>query len=342
MAPYTSDAVVEESSYNTDQFPIKREIKTHSVFMNLPIFQSRNQVPGFFIAPYTTSANWNGAVVFKTNDDGDNWFRTTSIRSQSLVATITQAPGEGVTTRWDYENTITIRSLNYHKEYLLESASLLSVLAGTNTAAIGKEGEGWEIISFADVQDNNDGTYTLSTLLRGRRGTEKKTSATKNTFVLLLTNAIAFVEISSEDAGVQRGYKVCTIGKSLEKTTTRKWSSNGDSIKPWNPVFIRGTRNSSGDITITWLRRSRGEDSWNTADVPLFENTESYEVDILDGSGNVIRTLSTNGINSDQSGVTYTATQQNDDFGSLQSSVDVAIYQLSDVLGRGFPGKSTI
>jgi hypothetical protein len=53
---------------------------------------------------------------------------------------------------------------------------------------------------------------------------------------------------------------------------------------------VRGLR-SAGDLAISWIRRTRlGGDSWDAAEVPLGEETERYEVDILDGP-TVKRTL---------------------------------------------------
>ncbi len=38
----------------------------------------------------------------------------------------------------------------------------------------------------------------------------------------------------------------------------------------------------------------------------------------------------------------YTAADQAADFGAAQSAVHVVVYQLSGVVGRGFPGKATV
>ncbi|MBN66728.1 MAG: hypothetical protein CMM94_04070 [Rickettsiales bacterium] len=70
--------------------------------------------------------------------------------------------------------------------------------------------------------------------------------------------------------------------------------------------------------------------------IPLGEESELYEVDILDG-GNVVRTIEV--ISPTAS---YTAAEQTTDFGSAQSSLDVKIYQLSAVVGRGYAAEATI
>lgn len=100
-------------------------------------------------------------------------------------------------------------------------------------------------------------------------------------------------------------------------------------MKPFAPVHVKATR-SNGDVAITWVRRTRiGGDGWEAPDVPLSEDTERYEVDVLDGAA-VVRTLA-----SATPSVTYTAAQQSADFGAPRAKVDVRVYQLSASYGRG-------
>ena len=83
-------------------------------------------------------------------------------------------------------------------------------------------------------------------------------------------------------------------------------------LKPLCPVHVRGAR-SGGDLAITWMRRTRiGGDSWDAVEVPLGEDSESYEVDILDGA-TVKRTLAAT-----TPAATYTAADQTADFGAPQ------------------------
>ena len=105
----------------------------------------------------------------------------------------------------------------------------------------------------------------------------------------------------------------------------------GRGLKPLSPVHVRGTR-SAGDLALTWMRRTRiGGDSWDGVEVPLGEDEERYEIDILDGA-TVKRTLTATSPTA-----TYTAAQQTADFGSPQPSIALRIYQLSTTRGRGTP-----
>jgi hypothetical protein len=68
-------------------------------------------------------------------------------------------------------------------------------------------------------------------------------------------------------------------------------------------------------------------------DVPLGEDIELYDAEIMNG-GVVVRSflaLSTPTF-------TYNTAQQIADFGSIQTSVSVRVYQLSTIIGRGYGG----
>jgi hypothetical protein len=106
--------------------------------------------------------------------------------------------------------------------------------------------------------------------------------------------------------------------------------------KPLSPVHVRADR-SGGDVAFTWARRTRiGGDTWEIPEVPLGEDAESYEVDILDGSS-VKRTLS-----SSIPSATYTAAAQIADFGTAQPSYAINVYQMSAAYGRGTPRSAVV
>ena len=98
--------------------------------------------------------------------------------------------------------------------------------------------------------------------------------------------------------------------------------------QPWQ------TARSPGDLTIRWIRRSRGlvADSWEAAEVPLSEESEAYAVEIF-GGVTVKRTLTAS-----TTSALYTAAQQITDWGALLSpgtTLAIRIFQLSQTYGRG-------
>ncbi|KZL14854.1 hypothetical protein [Pseudovibrio sp. Ad37] len=122
------------------------------------------------------------------------------------------------------------------------------------------------------------------------------------------------------------------------------FTPEANGLKPFSPSHVaqpnrKGRR--PGDLTLSWIRRSRvlEADSWLSRDVPLGEDVEAYEVEILK-EGSVIRTLTSATIS-----VVYTSAEQIEDFGAeltIGATIAVRIYQLSNTLGRGTPLTTTL
>ena len=115
-------------------------------------------------------------------------------------------------------------------------------------------------------------------------------------------------------------------------------------MRPFSVAHVRQpwrTARAPGDFVVAWTRRSRAlvADSWTAAEVPLAEDAEAYEVEVLNGSS-VLRTLVTSATS-----VTYTAAQQLADWGVLLGPGDtlpIRIFQLSALVGRGAPASVTL
>ena len=80
------------------------------------------------------------------------------------------------------------------------------------------------------------------------------------------------------------------------------------------------------------MRRGRRDaDGWQLIDIPLGEDIEAYDLDIL-RNGLVVRSLSMT-----SPSVLYPAAQEALDFGGAQSGFDIQAFQKSAAVGRGFP-----
>ena len=113
--------------------------------------------------------------------------------------------------------------------------------------------------------------------------------------------------------------------------------ATGAGLRPFSVVHVEQpwrTARNPGDLTIRWIRRSRSlaADSWGPGDVPLAEDLEAYDVEILNGA-TVKRRLTTA-----TTSVLYSAAQQIADRGALLGpgdSLDIRVCQLSALIGRG-------
>ena len=298
----------------------------------LPTDTSSNQAL-LRIGVAADGANWNGAAIYRSDDGGEAGGNTFQVLAGldgaatfgAIITNLAAGPFE----TWDRVNEVEV----ILTAGSLASVSELAVLNGANAALIGNE-----LIQFENAQLIGENTYKLTKLLRGRQGTEWAigTHAAGERF-LATTPALYTTAIANNLIGRQLFYKGVSVGNSLGNTDELAFTYAGRNLKPFAPVHVTGLRNGFSDLTISWIRRSRVDAEWRDGvGIPLGEESELYEVDILDGS-TVVRT-----IESISPTASYSAADQTTDFGSAQSSIDVKVYQLSAVIGRGYAVSATV
>jgi len=209
------------------------------------------------------------------------------------------------------------------------------VLNGANAALIGDE-----VLQFKTATLTSGSTYTLSGFLRGRRGTEwaMASHVASEDFILLTATTLYRLSAQTSEIGLARDYKGVSFGGLLDDAATEEFTNTAMGLECYAPVQVGGGRDASSNLTINWVRRTRIGGEWRDyVDAPLGETTESYEVDILNGGGTVLRTITASSATA-----SYTAAQQTTDFGSPQSAIAIKVYQLSATVGRGIAASATV
>lgn len=273
---------------------------------------------------------WPGATVLQSADGEDYDEEIAGVPSTSPLAwgIATDVLDDATPAVWDRGNSINVTLKNGTLTSATEAA--LNINPRLNQAAIGVSGA-WEIIQFATATLEGDGTYTLTGLKRGRRGSEWATGghAVGDYFVLL--DAVFDEELGASDIGDTLYFKIVTQGREEEGAFPILVDPYlAESHKPYAPAHFEAV-NDSGDWDFTWVRRSRIGYRWTGGlAVPLGEASEVYEVSILDGDGEEVRVIS-----SASEAATYTDAQQNTDFGVSLDGVRALVYQISDLTDRG-------
>jgi hypothetical protein len=217
------------------------------------------------------------------------------------------------------------------------------VLAGDNAAAVRRPDGAWEVLQFANADLVGPKTYALSRLLRGQLGTEW---AMESDLESPLPAGAPFVLLNSSLLPVARGHD--ELGRPLQlrlivsgrdysdpATLALDVTPGATALTPLSPVHLRARRSAAG-TTLSWVRRTRrGGDGWGV-EVPLGEEREAYEVDIISGAS-VVRTLTTASPT-----LLYPAADELADFGAPQASLSVAVYQMSTTIGRGIAARATL
>lgn len=303
--------------------------------LDIPLVDEVSQnAPGFVGAMTGYTDGWPGATAFRSADEGQTWTDVQGYSGKGGIGSATNAltvnPGYLID-----QSTLNVLMISGEPEGITYD----QLLTGYNYAAYGLDGR-WEIVRFQNAALQGDGSYMLSGFVRGDKGTEWATGLHQpgDWFVLLDDPDNAFIGVATETIGLDRLYRGITQRASIETGTDVEFSYDAVNLEPLSPVYAKATRDGSGNLSATFVRRSRIGSTWwgNGVEAPIGEATQSYQIDVIK-AGAVIRT-----IESATPTFAYSAADQVTDFGSTQSSILFRIYQLSEVVGRGFVREVTL
>ncbi|MGQ3673973.1 baseplate multidomain protein megatron [Xanthobacter sp. TB0139] len=287
---------------------------------------------------------WPGEMAVYRSPSTDGFDLLTTFGTRARIGTLVSDFYAGPTSRFDLGNALMVDLLTG----TLESVTDLSLFGGANAIAIENVPGIWEIVQAGAAELIAPSRYRLTRLLRGQRGTEGTMGnpAPAGARVVVLDSALASLPITEADLGISWNWRIGPASRSVSDETyvAQAFTPEGVGLRPFSVTHVeqpwRKAR-SPGDLTIRWTRRSRAlaADSWGGLEVPLAEELEAYEVEILDGA-TVKRVLSTT-----TTSAIYTAAQQTADWGALLGPGDtltIRIFQLSALVGRGAPKPVTL
>ena len=296
-------------------------------FLDLPLGNDVTAPEAGYVA--AVQKPWPGSVAVYSSAQTTGYQLKALIPAAAAMGTTLDALPSGPEGRIDWRAKVRVKLTNG----MLASADRVSMLGGANTAAVRNASGAWEVVQFLNAALVDVQTYELSGLLRGQGGTEAAVAATvaAGAAFVVLDAAVTRVPLSFADLNLPFNWKYGPGNRDIGDASyvTVPYAFKGVGLRPYSPARVRGVR-VSGDLLLTWIRRTRiGGDSWEASDVPLSEDSERYEVDVLNGAA-VVRTITMM-----TPGVTYTVAQQVSDFGSAQASVSLKVYQVSALFGRG-------
>ncbi|RBP84046.1 putative tail protein [Rhodobacter sp. 140A] len=313
-----------------------------AVLLDLPQLTEDQSAHRPFAAAHAVP--WPGEIAVYRSPSTDGFDLLTTFGTRARIGTLVSDFYAGPTSRFDLGNVLVVDLLTG----TLESVTDLTLFGGANALAIESAPGAWEIVQAGAAELIAPGRYCLTRLLRGQRGTEAAIGnpTPAGARVVILDTALAPLPIAEADLGLPWNWRIGPAARSVSDAsyTPLAFTPAGRGLVPFAPVHVAQpwrTARSPGDLTIRWTRRSRAlvADAWEQVEVPLAEDLESYDVQILDGAA-VKRTLT-----SSTTSVLYTAAQQTADWGALLGpgqTLAIRIYQLSNRLGRGDPAVVTL
>lgn len=209
----------------------------------------------------------------------------------------------------------------------------LNVRNGANAIAIQTSNGDWEVLKFVNAALQSGRRYNLSRLFRGQLGTypimEDPVPAGQPV-VFLDATTLGVLQIGEErkfdTIDFRYGPNVFTTGSPFYQDTTQTGKAVGQ--LPYPVADVQFYKESATDVRIEWKRQTRfGGEGYESATVPLNEDSELYEIDLLDASDVLLTTVS--------------VTSPSYVYAGAPSVFKARIYQMSVSVGRGRPVTKT-
>jgi hypothetical protein len=341
---------VTDQTADTQQI-IRPASTTVLVLLDIPIITDANDGAGFYMAANGTESPWGGAGVYVEVPavDSVTYSQIATFNSSATLGTATTTLGDWTGNEvFDEASSVTV-DIGENPSHALSSVARDTLLASglTNLMVVGSE-----LIQYRKATLISTGVYKLTGLLRGRRGTEWAMTghAANETVVKIQSTGLVWYQTQLAELGVEHTLYGVTSGRSITTATGQNFTWSGVALMPFAPSDVRAARDGSGNIEFEIYRRSRLSTTGLSTvgqNIPLGEETEAYEIDILGDIGSppespseqgVVRTISA----SSASGISYTAAQQDEDHLVAGGRVTVRAYQMSTSVGRGYPLEITI
>jgi hypothetical protein len=290
--------------------------------------------PLYFAAGPQASGNWFGATIFEARD---------GINYDDEVAAVPSYFGA----TWGY-STATLGDVSTAWLWDRGAGVNVRVPVGTLTSITEAEANAnpllnrivWETgeqIQFTTATLEADGSYTLTGLKRGRRGTEWATGDHYSGETFVLIDSLLSMERGASEIGTSLYFKAAGAADNLDAAPKIEIDFEARALKPYAPANLEAQKLENGDWLIGAIRRTRVGGEWTGgAAIPLGETAEAYELDLSDGITTVTKQISS-------LPYTWTAAAQTTDTGGEVAidGLDVSAYQMSGIAGRGFAASAS-
>ena len=306
--------------------PFVAPVPVNALFLDLPLLRG-DEVPH---APHIAASarQWPGNVAVYASG-GETNFRLNTLIPLRATMGVTQNDmahaRPGVVDRGQALQ-VTLTS------GVLENVDEADLVGGANLAAIGDgSADRWEVFQFARAELIAPQTYLLRDRLRGQAGSDGMMPDVwpAGSQFVLLNSVPRQIELSPNLLRIAQTYRIGPAGRPLNDPSyvQKTESFDGNGLRPYRPCHLR-TEEEAGALRFSWIRRTRiNGDGWTGFDVPLAEESEQYQLRILQ-NGVVLREELV-----DRASWTYTAQMRAGDGAAGPALISVA--QVSALYGAG-------
>lgn len=252
---------------------------TSLLLLDLPLLSE--ELPGrprLVAAAAGAEPGWRRAELLASFDGGGSWAPAGATAPAAVIGTALGALPAAGSALVDERGGVEVELLN--EAMWIESRSDAALADGANLALLGDE-----LIQFGTAEPLGGRRFRLTRLLRGRRGTEWACAihAAGDRFILVEAGSLAAIDAPPGSLGGEA--RLLGQGLGDPDGVLALATVTGEAMRPPAPVHLKAERRGNGDLSLTWVRRSRAGWVWlSGVDTPLGEETESYRL-TLAGAG---------------------------------------------------------
>lgn len=180
-----------------------------------------------------------------------------------------------------------------------------------------------EYVIATSIADLGNGQYELSNLIRGLRGTEDFIHLhVSGESIFLINDSTPRISLTTADLGKTLFFKPQIDPlQDIETTPSTSIDFIGKSLKPYPPTDVEFSSDADGNLVFNLSPRYR----WNYRQG---ESSETYEIDLLDITSNLVRTIT---------GKTPVYKAGDIATDALGPDLDFNAYKISSLVGRSNP-----
>ena len=256
-------------------------------FLDLPQLARERPAHQPLVAVY--AGPWPGRIAVWRSPGEDGFELVTTLGRPARIGPLVADLYPGPTSRFDLGN-VAIVDLAFGT---LASVTDLALFGGANALAVEAAPGVWEVLQFGVAELIAPGRYRLSRLLRGQRGTEGAMGAPTpaGARVVVLDEALAPLPIGEAALGLPANWRIGPASKPVSDRSYRALSFTPEGVglrpfsvghveQPWRTARDARRPRDPLDPPLAGARRRQ----LDRAGVPLAEESEAYEVEILDGA----------------------------------------------------------
>jgi hypothetical protein len=241
-----------------------------------PLDDALLAMPRLVIAAAGPEPGWRQAALLLSTDGGTRYTGLGATAAPATLGAIVMPPGPASSLLIDCINSVEVDLL--HPLMALGPADDAALDHGANLALIGGE-----LIQFGSAMPIEPRRWRLARLRRGLRGTEAAIGGQMAGDRFLLIDAETMIAADLPLSAIGGTATVLASGVGDRPGPARADAAiTGASVLPPSPAQVRARRLANGDVTITWVRRSRLGWRWiDAVDAPLGEESERYSVVVI-------------------------------------------------------------